>query len=278
MAGARRVRVRSFGSEVAVPTALELAGWVETRRGIGGDLTSFLLERSLDPQEGVDMPACGGRIYRARILETIEGLDGETLTGDPSPDTVFVEEDVRWGESRSPGLRFSIPAPHLLGIRDGYYHDREEFCEGISACYLEILRAMRDAGAVGHVLVGDRVHEDELERLAGPRIFFHYPDLSGGELPGLLEFQNAVAVSGELLPAALELMDEYDLRHISLVDGKAQDLLAALEQLDPDQISLGGYCRGGEDCRGYWKGLVEGAVIPRQPPPRPPGPRSAGSS
>jgi len=253
--------VRSFGSEVAEPTVRELAGWVETRKGTGGDLTSYLLERSLDPQEGVDLPCTGGRIYRGRLMETLRGLDGEILAREPSVDTALVEEDARWGASRKTGLGFSIPAPHLLGIRDGYYHDREEFSEGISSCYRRILRAMRDAGAGSHVLLGERLLEEELEPLTGPRTFFHYPDLGAEDLPALLEYQDALSVPRNLLPAALELVDEYDLRHLVIVDGKEEDLLAALEQLDPGQISLGGYCR--EDCPGYWKGLVERAVIPR---------------
>ncbi len=261
MSGARRVPVRSFGSEVVEPAVRDLAAWVETRKGIGGSLTSYLLERSLDPQEGVDLPAAGGKIYRARILESLTGLDGETLAREPSVDTALVEEDARWGASRKIGLSFSIPAPHLLGIRDGYYHDREEFCDGISSCYRRILRAMRDAGAGGHVLLGDRLLEEELEHLAGPRTFFHYPDPGAGDLPALLEYQDALSVPRSLLPAALELVDEYELRHLFIVDGKAEDLLAALEELDPGRISLGGYCR--EDCPEYWKGIVERAVIPR---------------
>jgi hypothetical protein len=261
MGGARRVQVRSFGSEVAEPTVRDLAGWIGGRRGIGGDLTSYLLERSLEPQEGVDLPAAGGRIYRARILETLRGLEGETLTREPSVDTALVEEDARWGASRKAGLRFSIPAPHLLGIRDGFYQDQEEFCEGISACYRQILRAMRDAGAGGHVILGEKVHEEEMEHLAGPRTFFFYPDIAEEDLPTLLEFQDTIGAPRNLLSGALGLTDEFDLRHLSIVDGKKEDILAALEKLDPDQISLGGYCR--EDCGEYWKGLVERAVIPR---------------
>jgi hypothetical protein len=45
------------------------------------------------------------------------------------------------------------------------------------------------------------------------------------------------------------------------VDGKGEDLLAVLEHLDPDQVSLGGYCT--EGCGKYWNELVERAVIPR---------------
>ncbi len=261
MAKVRRVPVRSFGSETPEPTVRELAEWIKERKGIGGDLTSYLLEKSLNPQEGVDLPCPGGRIYRARILETFVGLEEGTLTREPAVETALVEEDARWGAARKTGLWFSVPAPHLLGIRDEYYHDREEFCEGICTCYRQVMRAMRDSGAGGHILLGDRVHEGELEHLAGPRTFFFYPGLAEEDLPAILEFQTAVAVPRTMLSIALDLLDEYDLRSLFILDGKQEDFLAAVEYLDPEQISFGGYCR--EDCAEYWKGLVERAVIPR---------------
>jgi hypothetical protein len=261
MVKVRRIAVRSFGSEVPEPTVPELAEWVREMKGAAGDLTTYLLDESLNPQVGVDLPCPGGRIYRARIMESFRGLDEETLTREPAVDTHFVEEDARWGAARTKGLRFSIPAPHLLGIEDAFYHDREEFCEGICTCYRQIMRSMRDSGAGGHVLLGDRVHESELEHLAGPRTFFFSPELAGDDLAVLLEFQTAVAVPRTLLSAALDLTDEYDLRSLFIVDGKREDVLAAAEHMDLDEISLGGYCR--EDCGEYWKGLVERAVIPR---------------
>jgi hypothetical protein len=263
MAAARRVPVRSYGSEVPEPTVKELAGWVRERKGTPGDLTSFLLERSLEPQAGVDRPCPGGRIYRARILETFRGIEQDTLAAEPSVDTRPVEEDARWGGSMRKGLWFAVPSPHLLGIRDGFYHDREEFCEGICTCYRQILRAMRDSGAGGHVLVGERVHEEEMEHLVSPKTFFFYPDLAAEDLPQLLEGQSAAAVPRGLLPEVFRLLGEYDLRSLSILDGRGEDLLLALEWLDPDQISLGGYCREQEDCGKYWKDLLERAVIPR---------------
>ena len=261
MAKIRRVPVRSFGSETPEPTVQELAEWVKKRKGVAGDLTTYFLEESLNPQEGVDLPCPGGRIYLARILETFVGLEEGTLTREPAVETAFVEEDACWGAARSKGLWFSIPAPHLLGIRDEFYHDREEFCEGICTCYRQVMRAMRDAGAGGHVLLGDEVHENELEHLATPRTFFFYPGLGEEDLPAILEVQDSVAVTGSLLSPALDLLDEYDLRSLFILDGKQEDFLAAAEYLDPEQISFGGYCR--EDCTEYWKGLVERAVIPR---------------
>ena len=261
MAGARKVPVRSFGSEVPDPDVKDLAAWIGERKGIGGDLTSFLLEKSLEPQEGVDFPCPGGYIYRVRILESLQGLEGDALVREPSVDTTLVEEDARWGAAQRMGLRFSLPAPHRLGIRDGYYHDPGEFCEGLSTCYRQILRAMRDAGAGGHFLLGEKVHEEEMEYLAGPRTLFYFPDLAADDLPRLLEFQDVAAVPRPLLPRALELVDEYDLRHITIVDAKKEDIITAQEHLDPDQFSVGGYCR--EDCTKYWKGIVERAVMPR---------------
>ena len=261
MAKVRRVPVRSFGSETPEPTVPELAEWVKERKGVSGDLTSYFLEKSLSPQEGVDLPCPGGRIYRARILETFVGLEEGALTREPAVDTTFVEEDARWGAARSKGLWFSIPAPHLLEIRDEYYHDREEFCEGICTAYRQVMRAMRDSGAGGHVLLGDEILEDELEHLAGPRTFLFYPEIGEGDLTAILEVQNSVAVPGSLLTEALDLLDEYDLRSLFILDGKQEDILTAAEYMDLDQISLGGYCTG--DCGEYWKDLVERAVIPR---------------
>jgi hypothetical protein len=261
MGGPKRVPVRSFGSEVPEPEARDLAGWIGKRKGIGGDLTSYLLEKSLEPQGDVDFPCAGGRIYRGRVLESIGGLDGETLVREPSAETTLAGEDARWGASQRKGLLFAFPAPHALGIRDGYYHDREEFCEGLAGCYRQILRRMRDAGAGGHVLLGNEAREDEMERLSGPRTFFFFPGLTEDGLEVLLEYQAAVAVPRELLPDALDLLEGYEVRHLSILDGKGEDLLAALEHLDPDRVSIGGYCT--EECGKYWKGLVERAVIPR---------------
>lgn len=261
MGGPKRVPVRSYGSEVPEPEARDLAGWIGTRKGIGGDLTSYLLEKSLEPQEGVDLPCAGGRIYRTRIRESIGGLEGNLLTGEPSAATGPVEEDARWGASVKKGLLFCLPAPHLLGVQDGYYQDREEFCEGLSACCRQILRAMRDAGAGGHVLLGEDVRGEELERLAGPRTTFFFPELTGEDLPRLLERQGAVAVPRDLLGEALGLLDEFDLRHLTILDGREEDLRTALEYLDTGQVSLGGYCT--KDCTVYWKDLVDRAVIPR---------------
>jgi hypothetical protein len=276
MGGAKRVPVRSFGSEVPEPEAGDLTGWIEKRKGIGGDLTSYLLEESLEPQEGVDIPCAGGRIYRARVMESIGGLEGENLVREPSAETSLVEEDARWGASVKKGLLFSVPAPHLPGIRDKYYHDREEFCEGLCQCYRQILRAMRDAGAGGHVLLGETLHEEELEHLAGPRTLFFFPGLTEEELPRLLEYQDSVAVPRQLLEEALGLLDEFELRHLTILDSRSEDLHRVLEHLDPDQVSLGGYCTG--DCGNYWKELVERAVIPRQTPPPPRAHRRTGSS
>jgi hypothetical protein len=200
-------------------------------------------------------------MYRARVMESIAGLEGELLVREPSAGTGLVEEDAGWGATRRKGLLFSLPAPHVLGIRDGYYHDREEFCEGLTAAYRQILRAMRDAGAGGHVLLGKTIHEEEMDRLAGPRVRFFFPEMGAGDLPRLLEHQDFAAVPRALLGETLEILGEYEVRHLAIVDGKGEDLVTVMEYLDPGQVSLGGYCR--EDCTGYWRELLERAVIPR---------------
>jgi catechol 2,3-dioxygenase-like lactoylglutathione lyase family enzyme len=100
-----------------------------------------------------------------------------------------------------------------------------------------------------------------MEHLAGPRTLFFLPGLTGEDLPRLLEWQGTVVLARDLLGDALGLLDEFDLRHLAILDGDPGDLSTALEHLDPDQVSLGGYCT--EECKRYWKELVERAVIPR---------------
>jgi hypothetical protein len=100
-----------------------------------------------------------------------------------------------------------------------------------------------------------------MEHLAGPRTSFFFPDLRREDLPTLLENQDTAAVPRNLLGGGTRPQGRVRDTPSHGRDGKPGDLGTALEHLDPDQVSLGGYCT--EHCRDYWKGLVERAVIPR---------------
>ena len=56
-------------------------------------------------------------------------------------------------------------------------------------------------------------------------------------------------------------MSEYDLRKIFIVDADAAAITLALSHLDPDQVSVGGYCT--DENGDYWKNLVDTAIYTR---------------
>ena len=93
--------------------------------------------------------------------------------------------------------------------------------------------------------------------LAGPLVFFFHPEPDRDDLTLLLERQRQVAVRKEQLPAIFDLMNEYTVRKIFLLDPDPGAIALARTHFDPDQVVAGGYCaEGGES---YWKDLVTSA-------------------
>ena len=81
------------------------------RRGIGGDILSFQLERSLALQEGIDLPCAGGLFYGERLLECLAGVEGRRVTGEVGVEPSAVLEDVRFLVRRQKGVRFCPARP-----------------------------------------------------------------------------------------------------------------------------------------------------------------------
>jgi hypothetical protein len=269
MAKARRVPVRSFGSEVKIPSVRELADWVREQRGSSADLATYLLDRSLSVQQGVDLPCAGGLCYGDRWLSSIHGIQDRVLVDDPDPFAGDVEGDALGIVAARKGAWVGIPAPHLLDIRDGYFHDPEECCAALCGAYRELMRSMRDRGIKGHVILADIPDGCELELLAGSRTYYLVRNPGSDDLEAILEHQPRLAVPAHLFPEAVSLQDEYRIRSIALLDPEPADLVTASELLDPGRIETGGYCT--EDCRDYWESLVTRSLIPAIPPPRPAG-------
>jgi ABC-type thiamine transport system substrate-binding protein len=73
-----------------------------------------------------------------------------------------------------------------------------------------------------------------------------------------MEYQQQVAVTKDQLLTLFDLMNEYSVRKIFIIDPDAVSIGKALSHLDPDQVVAGGYCR--EECGDYWKKLTEDAV------------------
>lgn len=255
------IPVRSFGSEVGTPTVQEIAEWLKGKRGEEADLTTYRLERSLDAQEGVAVPAAGGLFYGERWREAFLGMEDGVLADEPGIDPAVVAADARSVRAKRKDAWFSIPAPHMLGFRDAYIGDDEEFSETIATAYARLAREMRDLGVKGHVLVADRAEAIELEVLAGRKVLFFPRNTETFDLELLLEYQGDLVLPAKDLNRAPDLMERFRVRRLVLLDAEAEDLAAAAAFTDPDMIAVGGYCEDG--CPDYWKNLVDRAVIPR---------------
>ena len=120
------------------------------------------------------------------------------------------------------------------------------------------MRSMRDVGISGHVLICDCISEPEITSLVRQNVFFFQPKPDRESLVCLLEHQRQIAVRRDQLDTLIDLSSEYDLRKIILIDPDQESITYALASLDPDQVSVGGYCT--DICENYWKNLVDVAV------------------
>ena len=251
----------SFGSDAVLPDPSLLTAWVAERRGRAGDLASFLLEQGIHPQigAGITIPCAGGSFYSDRWRQALDGVEDGAVTGELGARMDDVIRDAEDLARIRHGLSLAVPAPHLLGLQDRYYRDPEESGEALFSVYRTLMRWQRDAGLAGHVLFCTKIRREELEALARQRVFFFSPALNRKSLSLLLEFQQTIAVSPSLLPLVSDLMGEYEVHRIVLLDPGEQDFRQALQIRDPDQILCGGYCT--KACENYWNNLVKNAEI-----------------
>jgi hypothetical protein len=231
------------------------------RRGVGGDILSFQLERSLALQEGVALPCAGGLFYGERLLGCLAGVKGRRVTGEIGVEPSAVLEDVRFLVRQQRGLWFALPAPSCLGLEDACYGDPDEMEEEAIRAVRLILREMRDAGAGGHVLIAERPLDIEMEAMAGKKTVFFPKVRDVPCLEALLEHQAILPLDPPALPRLEALADRYEVRELSLMHPTAEDLTAAAAYLDPEEITAGGYTEVGEE--GRWALLCTGAYILR---------------
>jgi hypothetical protein len=252
---------RSFGSDAGLPDTSSLIAWVSAHRGQERDLTSFLLEQELSYQwkAGVSIPCAGGKFYFDRWEKALTGTVGRRITAELGYDPVLLNRDATQVTSIVKGAWLTIPAPHLLSLKNNFFSDPDEVPSAIASVYQDMMRSGRDAHVAGHVLFCEQIIEEELEALAGRKAFFFSPDLNKITLTRCLEFQQIVAVKAGMLPILQDLMNEYEVSRIILLDPSENDLRQALLMRDRDQISCGGYCPG--DCKDYWSDLVKKSSI-----------------
>ena len=254
---------RSFGSDAPAPDSGALAEWVGARRGRSGDLTTYYLEEGLQYQldAGVTTPCPGGRFYLDRLLDSFIGVDGKIVTGEIGSDTSPLIQDAGDLQAMQKNLWLAAPSPLELGLTDRYFQDPEEASHSLFSAYQEMMRAMRDAGIAGHVLLCDNPTLEELEALAGRKVLFFNQHQTRKSLALLLEFQTVVAVKPSGLGLIRDLMGEYEVHKIVLIDAEEDDLIQALEFMDPENLICGGYCH--DSCSHYWKSIVEKASLVR---------------
>lgn len=253
------LKTRAFGAEPGVPDVAALAEWIAEHRGVAADLHSYLLEESLAPQcdAGIGMPCAGGRFMKDRILESLIGVKDGKAVDEMHVDTGPLVNDAYRIIAQHKHAWCAIPAPHVLGITDRYFHDDAEWQAAITGAYRTLMRAQRDAGIEGHVVIGDRIDDAEIAALSWQKVFFFQEDPDQKNLKILLERQRVIAAGDDVLDTVFDLADEYDLGGVVVMDPDDKAIRHALLHLDPDQVSVGGYCT--EACDDYWKDLVEHA-------------------
>ncbi len=254
------IPVRAYGSEVGTPPVEELAAWIAGRRGkSGGDLVTYRLETSLAVQKPIESPCAGGVFYGERWRDALVGVRDRVLQDEPGVDPQEVATDARALVAKRKDVRVALPAPHLLGLTDGYIGDPEEFAELITDLYARLMREMRDAGVQGHVLIADSAEIIELESLAGRRCTFFPRDPGAFDLEQLLEYQTELPVLPGQLGWAIDRTEEYSIRTLVLMHAESGDLIEAAGYADPETLRAGGYCE--QDCPGYWQTRLNEAFI-----------------
>lgn len=257
-----KLATRAFGAEPGIPCVADLAAWIAEHRGTLADIITYLLDRSLHPQTeaGILAPCAGGRFYKSRIMDSLLGVEGGKVTGEIALDCPAIREDADAISGWKKGIWCAVPAPHTLGITDGYYNDESEWSDAITGLYRTLMRSMRDGGIRGHVLICDALSEPEIIPLCGQNVFFFQPEPGRDGLECLLEHQQQVAVGRKQIDLVLDLTSEYDIRRLIIIDPDPASIAHALTCFDPDQISAGGYCTEMDDR--YWKNLAESAACP----------------
>ncbi len=270
MAGMVHIQTRSLGSEMKTPDLATLSAWVSERpAGREADLITYKLESSLRPQilAGIDRPSAGGRFYAERILPSLKGVVDQVVQEEVYADSAGVCMDVVTIAGLYRGGWCALPGLSELGLADPdhCYRDEDEFVAALTAVYRDLMRAMRDSGVAGHVIhCSQDLTEAEADGLAGVKTLLYIEGPDPAALRLLLEHQSVIAIRPADLPALVDMMDDYPVRQVILMDPSPADLTRALGQMDADHLASGGYCRNG-DCGDYWKEQVTQSTVPAHP-------------
>jgi hypothetical protein len=252
--------LRSLGSEYTTdPDSKILIKWIAEQTGSRCDLVSYNIETSLLAQKNVDVPCTGGIYNSKRLYESIGGLKTGALCSEPYPVLEDMSLDAQRVRKIRKGCYMGLPAPSSLGISDYYFNDHRDFISALCEVYGKLMREQRDHGIKGHILISERFSGIELEELSGPKNFFFSPSGGSKVISSILEFQQQIAIFPEKLDILFEVMPEYEVKSVTVVDPGENDYERLLSEFDPGSISTGGYCRGCET--DYWDRLKERSFV-----------------
>lgn len=234
-----QIPVRGLGSEVNNPSVSDLAAWAKTRAGIGGDVTTFYLMKTIEVQKSIDLPAAGGWYYRKRMVEGI-------IPDAPIEDIL---DDIRAVSSFVRNCWWSLPSACSA--------DEDEVM-----AFRQLLRTMRDEGVYGHVILSDTEPTAiERELITGRRVFWYLTEPTEKSLEKILEIQRDIAVPPVMIPILDDLMGSYTVRKVIVMNPDEKDLRRAMDLVDTDNLMTGGFAPAGDGS--YWEDLVSGSFILR---------------
>lgn len=259
----QNLTLKSFGAgEPENPSRKRLAEWILSEHKTCCDLLSYKIESQIkDQKKYVDFLCAGGEFYSRRIKESFIGIKSGFLTSEPDASLDFLTYDSERIKKISKNASFSFPPPSGLGIEDAYYKKRDDFIGGLCDVYKKIMRCQRDCGIKEHLLISDLFDSTELEELSKNRVLFFSLAGESKTLESVLEYQNFIAVKPSKLAGVYELMNEYEIKKIAVINGNNDDFEKCLEYFDPENIISGGFTNGfGEE---FWKDLKENSFVMR---------------
>ena len=228
----------SFGGEPNTLNGADIAMFLQKhKKYITGcfDLISYQLGTQLlsEKEAHINEISCGGLFTGSRLDNALQYSEEWHVT---DPEWLLCDASLMHQIEKQ--ARYVLPAPHTFAgnteIND------EESLYSLCDAYKSLLRTMRDVGVYSHILNASCADEVVFEELAKKRVFiFLSSDAGTSDIECLLEHQHRIALYDSSLLESL--CDQYTLSSVILMDPSAEDLSLALELLDEERITIGGY-------------------------------------
>lgn len=255
----RNLPVWSFGGEEPDPDLATLASWVGRQKEVACDLLSFKVETSLADQKGLDRLAYGGMFYADRLRDSLGGIRSGFLREEPWIRAETLRDDASRAVAFSRKVWAVLPSPMHLKIEDGVFDEREEYEGALCGMYRLLMREIRDAGVYGTIIIGEQFSAIERELLPGRRVFLHSLSGSSRAVSGILEVQSSLSLPAGRLSVLPDLLDEYEIRSLSVIDGSEKEFSGLLSYFDAENLIAGGYSPAGG--KKYWEGVSAHAFV-----------------